>query len=170
MKNYQKQKTFCSWLTLRKCHILRLRRLVIPLLTKRLIIYWKMVNIYSNLLCNLKIWCLRNVQIFIDVSSIETVYELFDNPSYIVGPALTLLNVLQGPYITKCFDNCPIMFILVFNVLSSTTYLAWFNISWLEITIIRDGIGWYMYTAIDGSFHNLNDVARWEFPKAEGIL
>ena len=28
----------------------------------------KIVSIYSNLLCNLQIWCLRNVQIFIDVS------------------------------------------------------------------------------------------------------
>ena len=43
----------CSWLTLRKRHILRLRRLVITLLTKTLIIYLKIVSIYSNLLCNL---------------------------------------------------------------------------------------------------------------------
>ena len=28
----------------------------------------KIVSIYSNLLCNLQIWCLRNVHIFIDVS------------------------------------------------------------------------------------------------------
>ena len=48
--------------TFRKRHILRLRRLVIPLLTKTLI------SIYSYLLCNLWIWCLRNVKIFIDVS------------------------------------------------------------------------------------------------------
>ena len=51
---------FCSWFTLRKRHILRLGPLVIPLLTKTLIIYLKIVSIYSNLLWNLKIWCLRN--------------------------------------------------------------------------------------------------------------
>ena len=58
---------FCSWLTLRKRHILRLRPLAIPLLTKTLIIYSKMINIYYNLLCCLEIWCFRNIQIFIDL-------------------------------------------------------------------------------------------------------
>ena len=39
------RRLFCSWLTLRKRHILRLRRLVIPLITKTLIIYSKVINI-----------------------------------------------------------------------------------------------------------------------------
>ena len=53
------KRLFFSWLMCRKRHILRLRCLAIPLLTKTLIIYLKMVNRYSNLLCYLKIWCLR---------------------------------------------------------------------------------------------------------------
>ena len=40
---------------------------IIPLLTITLIIYLKMVSIYSNMLCSLRIWCL-SVQNFIDVS------------------------------------------------------------------------------------------------------
>ena len=48
-------------------HILRLRRPVIPLLTKTLIIYQKMKSIYPNLLYSFKILCLRNVQNFIYV-------------------------------------------------------------------------------------------------------
>ena len=53
---------------MRKRHILRSRRLVIPLLTITLIIYLNIVSICSYLLCNLIIWCLRNVQNFIYVS------------------------------------------------------------------------------------------------------
>ena len=48
------RRLFCSWLTFRKCQVFRLRRLVIPLLTKILIIYLKkkMVILYPNSLCN----------------------------------------------------------------------------------------------------------------------
>ena len=61
-----------------KRHILRLRRLVIPLLTNILIIFWKMVDmvemvdIFSNMLCNLNIWCLRNVEIFMSTNILIT--------------------------------------------------------------------------------------------------
>ena len=58
----------CCILTLRKGHIFRLPCGVIPLLTKTRIICSIMINIYNNLLSSLKIWCLGNVQIFIDLS------------------------------------------------------------------------------------------------------
>ena len=82
-KIIQIKRLFCSWLTLRKRHILRLRRLVIPLLIKNVDYLLQLVGIYSNLLCNLQYaWCLRNVQILRGFDFIELIYKLFDNPSY----------------------------------------------------------------------------------------
>ena len=99
MKNYRYQLTTFMLLTyVEKTSYFRLRRLVIPLLTKTVIIYEKMINIYYNLLCCLKIWCLRNVQIFIDLFWGVLILEkdslrIFDNPSY-------MYPLVNGIYLT----------------------------------------------------------------------
>ena len=68
IENYRYLLTTFMLLTyVEKTSYLRLRRLVIPLLTKTVIIYEKIINICYNLLWCLKLRCLRNVQIFIDL-------------------------------------------------------------------------------------------------------
>ena len=63
----QIRRLFCSQLTLRKHHIVRLCGLVIPLLTKTMIIYLKMISLYFILFYSLRIRFIRNVQNFVDV-------------------------------------------------------------------------------------------------------
>ena len=82
---YWNQKTFLLMIYMEKMSNFTFAPPVKPLLIKTLIIYKNMISIYPDLIYSLKTWCAKFQWCIIwGLNFIKTVYELFDNPSYMM--------------------------------------------------------------------------------------